>query len=169
MDVRLFLLDPSHHIQAAWAPPLFVPESAPLDRVLNRFLREQRRAAIVVDEYGGTAGLMTRGDILEEITGDIDDEHADHKHLFETAGADRWILDGQISLEDINQRLHLQLEAEGADRLAGWIATQLGRLPRPGDHLTHQGCRAVVQQMRKHRITLVLLDRLPSAAEGADA
>jgi len=161
LDVRRYLLDEAHRAQPAWLSPVYVPESCPLDRLLTRFLQERRRAAIVVDEYGGTAGVITRGDILEEITGDIDDEHADHKHLFDSVGADRWLLDGQISLEEINQKLALHLEAEGADRLAGWLATQLERLPRAGDVVTRQGCRAVVQQMRKHRVTQVLLERLP--------
>jgi putative hemolysin len=162
LDVRRFLLDKAHRAQPAWLPPIYVPEACPLDRLLTRFLREQRRAAIVVDEYGGTAGLIKRGDILEEITGDIDDEHAEHKLLFDPAGSDRWLLDGQVSLEEINQKLDMRLEAEGADRLAGWLAARLERLPRPGDVVTHQGCRAVVQQMRKHRVTQVIVERLPA-------
>lgn len=169
LDVRRYLLDPAHRAQAAWLTPVYVPESSPLDRLLARFLRERRRAAIVVDEYGGTAGIVTRGDVLEEITGDIDDEHADHKLLFDPAGPNRWLLDGQISLEDINQKLDLDLEAEGVDRLAGWLAAQLERLPRPGDVVTHQGCRAVVQQMRRHRVTQVLVERLGESPKEADA
>lgn len=163
LDVRRFLLDKAHRAQPAWAPPVYVPESCPLDRLLTRFLRERRRAAVVVDEYGGTAGVVTRGDILEEITGDIDDEHADHKLLFDPAGPNRWLLDGQISLEDINQKLDLDLEAEGVDRLAGWLAARLERLPRVGDAVTYQGYRAVVQLMRRHRVVLVLLERLPES------
>lgn len=160
LDVRQYLLDPHHRVQAAWIPPLFIPESCPLDKLLSQLLRERRRAAIVVDEYGGTAGLVTRGDILEEITGEIDDEHAEHKLLFESTGPNRWIVDGQVSLEDINEALGLKLEAEGADRIAGWIAAQAERLPRPEDVVVAQGCRAVVQQMRKNRITLVRLEKI---------
>lgn len=159
LDVRRFLLDPHHRLQSALSPPAYEPESAPLDQLLTRFLSDRRRTAIVVDEYGGTAGIITRGDIIEEITGDIDDEHGDHKQLFETAGTNRWMLDGQISLEQINQQLGTRLEAEGVDRLAGWIAAQLERMPRTGDQVIAQGCRAVVRQMRRHRITLVLLER----------
>lgn len=165
LDVRRYLLDPEHRVQPAWRNPLFVPEACPLDRLLTQFLQERRRVAIVVDEYGGTAGVVTRGDILEEIVGEIDDEHAEHKHVFDATGTDRWLLDGQISLEQINQELNLHLEAEGVDRMAGWIAAQLERLPRPGDTVTAQGCRAVVQQMRKHRVTLVQLERLPPPTE----
>ena len=165
LDIRRFLLDASHRVQPAWSPPLYIPESARLDRLLEQFLHERRRAAVVVDEYGGTAGIITRGDMLEEITGDIDDELADHSHLFEPEGPETWILDGQISLEEINQKLDLHLEAEGVDRLAGWIAAQLERLPRAGDRVTHQGCRVVVRQMRWHRVTLVMLERIASAGD----
>lgn len=167
LDVRDFLLLSAHRVQAARHEAIFVPESCPLDKLLARFLRERRRAAVVVDEYGGTAGLVTRGDILEEITGEIDDEHADHKRLFEPAGPDRWLLDGQISLEEIDARLGLSLEAEGVDRLAGWLSAQLERLPRPGDVVTASGCRAMVQQMRQHRVTVVLLQ--VEAPAGGDA
>jgi putative hemolysin len=168
LDVRHYLLDPGHRVQPAWHKPLFIPEACPLDRLLTQFLQERRRVAVVVDEYGGTAGVVTRGDILEEIVGEIDDELAEHKHVFDVTGSDRWLLDGQISLEQINQELNLHLEAEGADRMAGWIAARLERLPRPGDTVTAQGCRAVVQQMRRHRITLVQLERLAPADEHAE-
>ena len=165
LDIRGFLLDPAHRLQPAWSPPIYVPESAPLDRLLEQFLRERRRVAIVVDEYGGTAGLITRGDILEEITGDLDDEQAAHKRLFEPVGPNRWLLDGQISLEEINQKLDAELEADGVDRLAGWIAARLERLPRAGDRVRHQGVEAVVQQMRHHRVTQVLLEQIEPPAE----
>lgn len=161
LDARQFLLDPDHQWRTACSPPVYIPEAARLDSLLTRFLQDHVRAAIVVDEYGGTAGIITRGDILEEITGDIDDEHADHRQLFEAAGPDRWVLDGSISLEEINQRLDLDLAAEGVDRLSGWIAAELERMPQLGDSVTAQGVRVWVRQMRKHRITLALLERQP--------
>jgi len=161
LDTRRFLLDPGHRVQAARFPPFYVPEACKLDQLLARFLRERRRAAIVVDEYGGTAGLVTRGDILEEIIGEIDDEHTAQKRWFDEAGPGRWFVDGQASLEDIHINLGLDLESEDGDRLAGWITGQLERLPKPGDIVVAQGCRAVVQKMRKNRITQVLLERLP--------
>jgi putative hemolysin len=169
LDTRRFLLDPGQRVQAARVPPLYVPEACKLDQLLARFLREHRRAAIVVDEYGGTAGLVTRGDILEEIIGEIDDEHTAQKRWFDPAGPDRWLVDGQASLEDIHSNLGLDLESEDGDRLAGWITEQLERLPRPGDVVEAQGCRAVVQKMRKNRITHVLLEKLPEPEKEDEA
>ncbi len=165
LDTRRFLLDPGHDLRNAWMPPLFVPETCPLDKMLAQFLRERKRAAVVVDEYGGTAGIVTRGDILEEITGDIDDEHAAHKLLFESMGPNRWLVDGRVSLEEINTRLDLDLEAEGVDRLAGWIAAQLERMPQVGESVDAQSCRATVQHMRQHRITLAQLEKIGVAED----
>ena len=71
-----------------------------------------------------------------------------------------WLVDGQISLEELNEELEFNLEADASDRLAGWISEQAERLPRPGDTVTAQGCRALVRQMRRHRITLVELSRM---------
>lgn len=170
LDTRKFLLDPERRWRAACTPPVYIPEAARLDSLLTRFLKEQLRAAIVVDEYGGTAGIITRGDILEEITGEIDDEHASHRQLFEPTGPNRWVMDGSISLEEINQRLDLELEAEGVDRLSGWIAAELERMPQLGDLVAAQGVRVWVRQMRKHRITLALLERQSTeTAEASDA
>ncbi len=160
LDTRGFLLDPEHNLQNARIQPYFVPETCSLDKLLAQFLRGHRRAAVVVDEYGGTAGIVTRGDILEEITGDIDDEHASHAPLFESMGPNRWMVDGAVSLEEINNRLDLDLNAEGVDRLSGWIVAHMGRLPHVGENISAQGCRAIVQHMRRHRITLVLLEKL---------
>ncbi|NCC50496.1 MAG: HlyC/CorC family transporter [Spartobacteria bacterium] len=161
LNVRTFLLDPEHRITNAWIPPRFIPETAPLDRLLADFQHHHHRAAIVVDEYGGTAGLITRGDILEEITGEISNEYAEHQLKIERIGTNRWLIDGSVNLEDINDELELDLDEEGVDRIAGWVIAQTERLPKPGETVEAQGCRVTVQRMRKHRILLVLLDKLP--------
>jgi Mg2+/Co2+ transporter CorB len=158
LNVSRFLLDPDHILARASGEPFYVPETAPLDKVLSQFLQTGTRVAVVVDEYGGTSGLITRGDILEEITGEIDDEFAPHKPMIESVGTDRWLADGSISLEDLNEETGLSLTAEGADRLAGWIAEQIERMPRAGDVIKAQGCRAVVRQMRRNRVLLVYVE-----------
>ena len=159
VDVRSFLLDAEHQIAPARIAPLYIPETSPLDNVLTQLQEAQRRIAVVVDEYGGTAGVITQGDVLEEIVGELDVETSSTP-LFEELGPNRWLADGTISLEAINHRIRVQLEAEGSDRLAGWIAAQTERMPRPGDVVEADGCRAIVQQMRQHRITRVLIKKL---------
>ena len=170
LDVPRYILSEEPSIPACIIPAFFVPETAPLDTLLSTFQREKRRVAFVADEYGGTAGLVTRGDILEEIADDAINEYGQEKPEIQEVGEDRWIVDGSASLEEINYELDRELEAEGADRIAGWISAHLERMPRPGDVVEEQGCRATVQRVRKQRVLLVELLRveLPEPDEDED-
>ncbi len=160
LDVRRFLLDPERRSENARIKPLFVPETAPLNRVLELFHKTGLRIAVVVDEYGGTEGVITRGDICEEITGWTYDDPTRSEPLLRAIGTDSWLVDPHFSLEEINRKLELRLHAENADRLSGWIAEHAGHLPRKGDVIVAQGCRVAVLQTRRHRITLAQVDRL---------
>lgn len=162
LNVSEFLMDPDHDIPRSSGAPFYVPEAAPLNKLLAQFRKEKRRLAVVVDEYGGTAGIISRGDIIEEITGHID---GPEQYIIETLAPGKWLVDGQISLAELNQKLGLHLHEEGADRFSGWIISKSGRLPRFGESVLADGLRATVRKMRRHRITLVLLERL--AEEGA--
>lgn len=161
LNVRRFLLDPEHNVERAREDAMFVPETMPLNRLLLQFQNEHRRIAVVVDEYGGIAGLVTRGDILEEITGEIYQELNRPRPLFQPAGPNRWLMDANFSLEELNRKLGLHLEAEGADRLAGWIAHHLGHLPEKDDVVIAQGVRVTVLQTMRLRVTLAQLEKLP--------
>ncbi|MGD9782268.1 MAG: hemolysin family protein [Kiritimatiellia bacterium] len=160
LDVRKFLLDPAHSLPAATVPPVFVPESVPLNRLLTRFQKDKIRIAIVVDEYGGVAGIVTRGDILEEITGDIYNELSKPRPIFQSAGPYAWLVDANISLEEINRKLRLDLQAETSDRLAGWITEHLGSVPKQDDVVQTQGVRVRVMQTIRLRVTLAHVEKL---------
>ena len=164
LDVRKFLLDPGHDLAAARLPPFFVPHNSPLNQLLDQFQNQQRRIAVVVDEFGGTAGVITRGDILEEITGEIYNELNKPRPIFQDAGPHRWLVDANISLDEINRKLRLRLAAEGADRLAGWITAQVGHIPQQGDTVAGQGCRVTVLQTLKQRVTLAQIEKTEAAA-----
>lgn len=168
LDVRKFLLDPDHQFKRAVLKPYFVPVSAPLNRLLPDFQNNQRRIAVVVDEYGGTAGVITRGDILEEITGEIYQELNKPRPLFQPAGPDRWLVDANFSLEELNRKLDLELDAEGGDRLAGWIAEHVGHLPQKDDTVEAQGCRVTVLQTVRLRVTLAMIEKLPPEESGPE-
>jgi len=165
LDVPKYLLEVGNDMASATIPPFFVPETVPLDSLLQTFQKEHRRVAFVTDEFGGTAGLITRGDLLEEIAPDVDDEFRESKSSFKKLREDAWEIDANTSLEDINYELGLELEAEGADRIAGWFLANAERIPRPGETIEAQGCRVTVQRVRRNRILLVLLERLPTADE----
>ena len=160
VDVVQWLLDPEHDIRKAMFAPLFVPESMALDDLLVQFQKTGQHIACVLDEYGGTAGLISRGDIFEliadPVVGPLEKEDADILHLQE----DVWIIDGTASLEEVNHQLNLALEADDADRMAGWVTFHAGHLPRQGQSVEAQGCRATVRRMRRRRIDAVLLEIL---------
>jgi len=162
LDARKFLLDPAHDIAAASFPAVHVPEGLALNRLLVRFQREKLRIALVVDEYGGIAGLVTRGDILEEITGEIYSELSRPRAVFQQTGPRTWLMDANVSLEEVNRKLALDLEAESSDRLAGWIAERLGRVPRAGDvcDSREDGIRVRVAGTARLRVTLATVELL---------
>ena len=160
LDVRKFLLDPAHSIAHATLPPVYVPEGIPLNRLLSRFQKEKTRIAVVVDEYGGVAGVVTRGDILEEITGDIYNELSKPRPIFQSAGPYAWLVDANISLEEINRKLRLALDADTSDRLAGWITENLGSVPRQDDVVEAQGVRVRVMQTIRLRVTLAHIEKI---------
>jgi putative hemolysin len=168
LDVPVFLLAGGSDIAAATLKPHFVPENAPLDSLLADFQRENRRVAIVSDEFGGTAGLITRGDIIGEIADDVDNEFGDPHEDIQQVGENQWLLAGSVSIEDVNYELDLELEAEGADRIAGWVTAQMERIPRAGETAEAQGCRVTVEHVRRQRILSVMLEKLPPAETEAE-
>jgi putative hemolysin len=166
LDVRKFLLDPEHSLAAATLPPVHVPEGVPLNRLLSRFQKEKIRIAVVVDEYGGVAGVVTRGDILEEITGDIYNELSKPRPIFQSAGPNAWLVDANISLEEINRKLRLGFNAETSDRLAGWITERLGSVPKQDDVVEAQGVRVRVMQTIRLRVTLAHVEKIEAPRGG---
>ena len=161
LDVRKYLLDPAHSVAAATIPPVFIPETAQLNRLLSRFQENRIRVAIVADEYGGAAGIVTRGDILEEITGDIYSTLSRPRPVFQPVAQDAWLVDASISLEELNRKLLTDLEADTSDRLSGWISEHLGKVPEDGDTVEAQGVRVRVMQTMKLRVVIAHVEKLP--------
>jgi putative hemolysin len=168
LDTVQYLLDPSHDVRKATAPALFVPENVSLDDLLVTFQRSDKHIACVLDEYGGTAGLITRGDILELITAPVAKGGVEAGAAIRPLNSDTWLIDGTVSLDEINRQLDLSLEADDADRLAGWITFHAGRLPQPGQTVEAQGCRATVRRLRKRRIDAVQLEVLERPESDAE-
>ena len=164
LDVRAYLLDPAGVLQSHVHPHFFVPDTVPLDNLLTIFQQQELRIAVVIDEYGGTAGLITRGDILDEIVDFAAYAEGGLPATIEAAGENQWVMDGTTSLEDLNYELDLRLDAGGADRIAGWITVHMKRLPKAGDRVEAQDCRVTVLKMRRHRITSVMVERLPASS-----
>ena len=159
IDVKRLALDPEHDTSAATEPALFVPENAALDDLLLTFRRARRRIAVVLDEYGGTAGLITRGDILELIAEPVDDSGSPRMPEIVPDGDGAWLCSGTVSLETLNNELGLALLADDADRLSGWMLFYAGRIPHAGETVEAQGVRATVTARRNRRILKVRLER----------
>lgn len=148
---------------------LFVPEQVTLDDLLLTFRKSAKPLAIVLDEYGGTAGLITPNDILELIFGPaIFGSNNDEPEIVRT-GRRTWIIDARASLDEINRLLDIELEADDADRLAGWVAFHAERLPHVGQQIEADGCRATILKRRRRRVTRVKLEILKYPETDSDA
>jgi putative hemolysin len=167
VNVAQFLLDPKPELRQLTVPALFVPESADLDDILITFQRENRRIACVLDEFGGTAGIITRSDILELISEPVQPPDHEESPDMRMIGEDLWLIDGSESLDEINHQLELNLDADDADRIAGWVLLHAGRLLHAGESVEAQGCRVSIRRVRNNRIELVQLEILERPLEDA--
>ncbi len=148
---------------------LFVHEQMPLDDLLVIFRKSGKQLAIVTDEYGGTAGLITLDDVMEIIMGPKVFDHKDAEPQILKTSAHTWVIDARASLEEVNRELGLELYADDADRLSGWVAFHAERIPHVGQEIEADGCRATVLRRRGHRVASVKLEVLSYPEAGSDA
>ncbi|HUN09842.1 MAG TPA: hemolysin family protein [Aggregatilineales bacterium] len=140
----------------------FVPESKQADVLLHELKRDRIHMVIVVDEYGGTAGLITLEDLIEEIIGDIQDEYDIHEEAeFVQEGPDTFTVDAGITLTDFNDLLNVELSKEDSDTLGGFIFTELGHVPEPGETLDYQNLSFTITSLDGRRIRKVSVIRKP--------
>ena len=144
---------------------IYVPEAIPVNSLLHQFRINRQHIAIVLDEYGGTAGLVTLEDLLEEIVGEVSDPFDEPTPEIQKMPDGSVMIDGMTSIEDVNQHLNLNLEDPYYYTIAGYILAQLGRIPRTGDTVEKDGVHLRVQTMDGLRIASVLLTRRPAPAE----
>jgi CBS domain containing-hemolysin-like protein len=139
----------------------FVPESMSISELLKIFKKEKVQMAIVIDEYGGTFGLVTIEDILEEIVGEIQDEfdEEDGYDIIRTED-DNYIVDGKLILEDINELLEIHIESENIDTIGGWIYSQLKEYPEVNDKVTFEDYAFIVLDCDSKRITKALIKKI---------
>lgn len=149
-------VDLSQHVREI----LRVPETMTIDRLLIEFKRHRQHMAIVIDEYGGTAGVITVGDIMEQAFGDIHDETQSAEAEIQVQPDGRVRLAGRVLIDDINERFELGLESEEVDTMAGLVLATLGRPARVGDQIEIDGAVIRVEAVDRLRITTLLL-KLP--------
>ncbi|TNF84298.1 MAG: HlyC/CorC family transporter [Acidobacteria bacterium] len=146
-------------------PPYFVPETKPLNELLREFQEQRQQIAIVVDEYGGTAGIVTVEDLLEEIVGEIEDEHDEAAPVQEALPDGSWRIDGRESLELLDELFDVDIEQEPFETVGGLIFGRLGSVPRPGEAVESHGLRLMVERIDGRRIRSVLVEKLAAGGE----
>ena len=148
----------------------FVPENKTASELLKEMQRNQIHMAIVVDEYGGTAGLITIEDIIEEIVGEIADEYDDDEAPIEWLSDSTARVAAKLNIEDFAKELKIEIteeEIEDVDSVGGLIAKALGKVPIPGSTITIAGVKLTAERPvgRRHRIATFLVERMPEVGE----
>jgi putative hemolysin len=140
-------------------PTYFVPEGKRLGELLAEMRDGGHHAAIVVDEFGGIAGMVSLGQLTEEIVGDIHDELTDQEKDFIVTGDSTFQLDGGFRVEEANEELQLNLPSGDYETVAGFILSHLGRIPKQGEHFKYQNLKFVITEMRGMKIEKVMVTR----------
>jgi CBS domain containing-hemolysin-like protein len=153
----------TQRVEEVMRPALFVPESKRVDALLSEMQASRQHIAVVVDEYGGTAGLVTIEDLLEEIVGEITDEYDAEQIEAATLGDGSVRVSSRFPVDDLDELFGIDVEDEDVDSVLGLMAKHLGRVPIPGSHVDAHGLRFVAEAAtgRRNKIESVLVSRSP--------
>jgi putative hemolysin len=155
-------------LRAHLHPPYFVPESKRADTLLQEFQAKRLHMAIVVDEYGGTAGLATLEDLLEELVGEISDEYEKPERLIQRVDAKTFRVAGKLAIEDLNAVTGLRISNAGYDTVGGWVLDLFGRVPRRSERTETPEAWLTVEKVERTRILEVLVSlKKPAPKEAA--
>jgi putative hemolysin len=165
-DLLPFIIDDDEPMlgwQTLVRPASFIPISKPIDAQLRDFKASRTHIAIVSDEYGGTAGLVTIEDVLEEIVGEIHDEYDDEEPEIEQEEGRRFWVAGRLSIDELSDLLGQDFSQEDVTTVGGLVYESFGRVPRAGEAVTVGGYKLVVERVRRRRIERVYFERLQPA------
>jgi putative hemolysin len=165
-DLLPFVIDDDEPMlgwQTLVRPASFIPISKPIDAQLRDFKASRTHIAIVSDEYGGTAGLVTIEDVLEEIVGEIHDEYDDEEPEVEQEEGRRFWVAGRLSIDELSELLGQDFSQEDVTTVGGLVYESFGRVPRAGEAVTVGGYKLVVERVRRRRIERVYFERLQPA------
>ncbi len=133
-------------------PAPYVPSSAPIDELLKQLRTEGKSIAVVVDEYGGAVGIVTIEDILEEVVGEIYDEYDKEERLLVRTGRDEYLVNARMEIDELNDRLNLQLPKDDYETLAGFLLKHMERIPRVGENFRFANLEFVISKADKRSI-----------------
>jgi putative hemolysin len=152
LAVQEYMLNPATPVQELIKQPLFIPEQKPIDDLLSDFRTKNHNFAVCVDEYGGTAGIVTLEDIFEEIFGEYYDEYTKVEHPIRALAQHEFLVEAKITLAQFNEHFSTHLEAEDATTLAGFILEKMGEVPEKGKVLQTPECEIRIQDVIRHRL-----------------
>lgn len=162
-DLLPFIDNPNQNLALNWKgiarKSIFIPPSKKLDDLLRDFQREKTHVAVVVDEYGGTEGIVTMDDVLEEIVGELNDEYSGQETLFTRRKNGDYIFDAKIDLDDINDIVGVEIASDDDDyeTLGGLIYHLLERIPETGESVVYKGIKLTVHKVENNRVTKIVL------------
>ena len=157
--VLLGAADDARPITTLLRPALVVPETKRVPELLKMFQQQQQQCAIVVDEYGGTAGLVTVEDLLEEIVGEIRDEYDVESEPIVDEGHGRFLFSGKVDIDEVVERLNVPIEREGFETVGGFLLSHIGRVPAVGERFDIDGLSVEVIDAERRRINKVRISR----------
>ncbi len=155
ISTQEFMLDTQNRLHELIISPDYIPETKPIDELLQEFQKRGTRVAICVDEYGGTAGLVTLEDVLEEIFGEFYDEYAKADPLFKMVGDGSFLVNGKIGLHELNEHLGISLISETSETLSGWLLEQFGKIPKQHESFRWKGIEFHIREVLRQRILKV--------------
>jgi CBS domain containing-hemolysin-like protein len=160
----------TQRVEGVMRPAIFVPDSKPVDALLSEMQAMHQHIAVVVDEYGGTAGLITIEDLLEEIVGEITDEYDEEEIEVEQLEGGRTRVSSRYPIDDLDEIFGFDVEEEDVDSVGGLMAKHLGRVPIPGSWVEAHGLRFEAEETsgRRNKIGTVLIRRVVDEGEGPD-
>jgi CBS domain containing-hemolysin-like protein len=160
------LFTPEHDWKTCLKPVVYAPETLLASKMMRRLLAEKRSIAVIVDEFGGTAGMVTLEDLMEEICGDIQDEHDSTDIIERESAPGVWELSGRVEIEHLNETYHFDIpESDEYQTLAGYILSVTGRIPRVGEVVTLDHLRLEILKKSASRLELIKLSVLPDSEE----
>jgi putative hemolysin len=167
--VALSASDDSRPITGLLRPAVVVPETKRVPELLKQFQRQQTQIAIVVDEYGGTAGLVTIEDLLEEIVGEIRDEYDVESEAIIDEGNGRFVFSGKVDVDEVMQRLKVQIEREGFETVGGYLMSHIGRVPTVGERFEIDSLVVEILDAERRRVNKVRIYKLSTAEDAEEA
>jgi CBS domain containing-hemolysin-like protein len=155
--------EPLEKVATVMRPATYVPDSKPVDELLRQMQAQRIHAAIVIDEYGGTAGLVTIEDILEEIVGEITDEYDNERPPVERLGTGSARVTARLPVTELEELFGVRIEVEDVETVAGLLAHALGRVPIAGSSATVNGLRLTAESLagRRNKLGTILVERAP--------